>query len=145
VLRGSIRMVVLTVLGLVSLGAHAEAAAQGPQMHMRGPMRGMMGRDANQEPLKVPPAFERHGCGACHSIDKGGVGPALAWVAWRRPGRGPRAVERLARFIEHGGSGRWGDTAMPDLDVAPSDADALARWILSLPPKAPPGAAPGER
>lgn len=143
--RRSMYFVLPTMIALVCAGAVGAAPASAPQMHMNGQMRGMMGRGADAAPAEAPAALGNYGCTACHSVDEGGVGPAFAWVAWRYPGRGPRAVSRVAAFIEHGGQGRWGDTTMPDLNVAPADADALARWILSLPPKAPPGPASGSR
>jgi cytochrome c len=89
----------------------------------------------------APLALNRLGCMGCHAVHEGSTGPAFAWVAWRYRDQ-PAAQASLAAFIEHGGSGPWSGV-MPDLQVPPADAAAIAAWILSLPPEAPPRAAGG--
>jgi cytochrome c len=103
-------------------------------------MHGMMMR-SRPPPAKAPEALDRYGCMACHDVKRQGVGPTFAEIARRYQGKAG-AEAKLAAFIEHGGQGHWPGT-MPDLDVPGADADALARWILALPPQAPASEAKG--
>lgn len=121
-------LLVLLIAAAVPLPAWSQVNPTG-QMGMHGMM--MRSRPA---PAKAPEALERFGCMACHEVRRQGVGPAFAEVARRY--RGTAGAEaNLAVFIEHGGQGHWPGT-MPNLDVPRADADALARWILALPPEA---------
>ena len=73
----------------------------------------------------------RHGCLACHGVSERIVGPALREIAARHAGDAG-AVARLEAAIRGGGSGRWGELAMPpqeQLDAA--EAAALARWVAA--------------
>lgn len=103
---------------------------------LSGGMVRMMG-SRSAAPANAPAALSTYGCMACHALNHAVVGPAFQWVAWRYAGR-PHAQANLAAFIRHGGKGPWGGV-MPDLNVAATDATALATWILALPPQAPPG------
>ena len=105
----------------------------GPQ-HMG--MHGMMMRPVAAVPAAAPAAIGGFGCMACHALQVGGVGPAFAWIAWRYQGQAD-ALDTVSSFIVHGGQGPWGGS-MPNLGVPPAEARDLARWILHLPPQAPP-------
>ncbi len=119
------------VIVLFGAGGLVSAQAQG----MMG--GGMMGGAASPPPALAPAGVGQYGCMACHSVSQRKVGPAFSWVAWRFKNH-PDAVARVGAFIEHGGNGPWGGI-MPDLNVPPAQARAIARWILSLPSHAPPG------
>jgi mono/diheme cytochrome c family protein len=80
-------------------------------------------------------ALERHGCGACHTIDgiagaDGIVGPPLVDMARRvYIGRGlPNTVPNLVRWITDPQTIAPG-SAMPDMQVSPMEARAIAAWL----------------
>ncbi|MFC5526014.1 c-type cytochrome [Rhodanobacter ginsengisoli] len=124
---------------LPAAGAGLSGLGQMP-MPMHGRMGGMM-HASDATPTGTPAALDRLGCMNCHQQHEGLVGPAFAWVSWRYRDQ-PDARTMLAAFIEHGGQGPWSGV-MPDLNVPPADADAIAAWILSLPPETPPRSAGG--
>ncbi|MDE2249757.1 MAG: hypothetical protein KGJ96_14450 [Xanthomonadaceae bacterium] len=105
-------------------------------MGMHRGMQGMMAPATASVPADAPAAFRQYACASCHALRDRGVGPALAWVAWRHRGQ-PGAQQAVAAFIARGGRGPWGGV-MPNLAVPSAQADALARWILALPPEPPP-------
>jgi len=77
----------------------------------------------------------RFGCMACHAIDTRLVGPAFRDVAARygrdARARQPEAEMRLAAKVRDGGSGSWGDIAMPaQPQVSAADARTMIQWIL---------------
>ncbi len=104
---------------------------------MDGGSMGMMGRQAGVVPHHAPKILSQYGCLSCHAVDSGQVGPAFAWVAWKYRDD-HQASSRISAFIEQGGTSTWGGV-MPELNVPPAQARRIARWILSLPPAAPPG------
>jgi cytochrome c len=71
-------------------------------------------------------------CKACHNIDKKSLGPAFMQVALKY--KGDKGVEdRLAKKIISGGSGVWGDAAMPAHPAfSTNDASTIVKYILSL-------------
>lgn len=71
----------------------------------------------------------RHGCMACHGIERKVIGPAFRDVAARHAAdKGASAA--LAIHIRTGGGGKWGDIPMPpQSQVTAADADLLAQWI----------------
>lgn len=71
----------------------------------------------------------KYGCLGCHGIDAKLVGPSYHEVAARYAGNTDAAT--LAERIRAGGSGHWGEMAMPPHpQVKPADAKKLAAWIL---------------
>lgn len=71
-------------------------------------------------------------CLACHQVEAKRVGPAFAVIAQRYAGT-PHAQRYLADVIRQGSRAKWGAIPMPaQLQVSPTDAAALAAWILSL-------------
>lgn len=123
-------LVILCIL--CSAGAAFSARAAGPD-----------GRSTD-----VPQLMAKQGCTACHAMDSQRVGPAFGWVAYRYRGM-PRdkAVSEAANFIISGGIGYWepwvGALPMPShSNMSRTEAEELARWILSRPPVKPP-AKPG--
>lgn len=71
-------------------------------------------------------------CKACHNINTKSLGPDFTSVAKRY--KGDKGAEgKLARKIIAGGSGVWGDAAMPaHPSISTNDATAIARYVLSL-------------
>jgi cytochrome c len=76
--------------------------------------------------------MKRDGCSACHSIEKKGIGPAYKDVAAKYKGD-KEALARLSAKVKKGGSGVWGQTAMPpNYLVKDEDINQLVTWILTL-------------
>lgn len=74
------------------------------------------------------------GCLACHDIKVKKVGPAYLDVAKKYAGQ-KDAPAKLTQKILNGGSGSWGEVAMPanrTMGVTEADAKKLANWVLSL-------------
>jgi cytochrome c len=77
--------------------------------------------------------LQKNNCFACHSIDKRKYGPKLVEVAKKYAGD-TDAAQVLARKIQAGGTGVWGEDIMPPQpQVSDEEALALAKYILSLP------------
>jgi cytochrome c len=72
-------------------------------------------------------------CSSCHAGDRKVVGPAYHEIAKKYAGQQPDVAERLARRIRDGGSGNWGDVAMPPHpDLTDAQLREIVQWILSL-------------
>ena len=72
----------------------------------------------------------KHACMACHAVASKLVGPSYQEVA-AKYGGDKSAVTALAQSIRGGGSGKWGDMAMPPQpNLSEADAKRLATWIL---------------
>jgi cytochrome c len=74
---------------------------------------------------------QKHGCLACHAIDKKLVGPSYKDVAAKyRADKGAEA--KLSEKVKKGGVGVWGQIPMPPNAAVPdADIHALVKWILS--------------
>lgn len=71
-------------------------------------------------------------CLSCHAIERKLVGPAFRDVSKRYAGD-REAEARLAKKIRTGGAGAWGTLAMgPNPAITETDAQNLARWVLSI-------------
>lgn len=71
-------------------------------------------------------------CQSCHRVNEPSVGPSYTQVASRYKNR-PDAVSYLQGKIRQGGSGAWGEVAMPaHPGIKESDARQIAQWVLSL-------------
>ena len=71
-------------------------------------------------------------CSACHTTDGAAVGPSFRQIASRYDGRDD-ALAFLSEKILHGGAGNWGEVPMSaHPQLAPSDAEEMVRFILSL-------------
>lgn len=74
----------------------------------------------------------KNNCFACHGIDKRKYGPKFVDVAGKYS-NAPDAAPMLAKKIQAGGAGVWGEDIMPPQpQVSDADALALANFILSL-------------
>jgi len=72
----------------------------------------------------------KYGCLGCHAAATKLVGPAYKDVAAKYSGD-KNAVDTLVSSIRNGGSGKWGDMAMPPQAQLPeADLKRLATWIL---------------
>jgi len=72
----------------------------------------------------------KYGCLGCHAAATKLVGPAYQDVAAKYSGD-TGAVDMLVKSIRNGGSGKWGDMAMPPQAKVPeADLKRLATWIL---------------
>lgn len=75
--------------------------------------------------------MKANGCGVCHGVDKGIVGPAFADVARRYAGVA-NAEATLAVKVKNGGSGIWGTAMMPpQSQVSDAALGAILSWILA--------------
>lgn len=75
---------------------------------------------------------KKHGCLACHAVDKKVLGPAYKDVAAKYKGDAGAAA-RLEGKIKNGSSGTWGQIPMPaNASVPDGDVKALVKWILSI-------------
>lgn len=70
-------------------------------------------------------------CMTCHSVDKKMMGPSFKDISAKY--KGDKAAEAmLADSIVKGVKGKWGKVPMPAQKVAPADAQALSKWVLTL-------------
>ena len=73
---------------------------------------------------------EKNGCLGCHAVAVKLVGPAYKDVAAKYADQ-PDATEMLAKSIRAGGTGKWGEMAMPpQSQLSEADAKKIAAWIL---------------
>ena len=71
-------------------------------------------------------------CLTCHKIDEKLVGPAYRDVA-NKYELNDENVNKLAEKVVKGGSGVWGEVAMPaNTVISPEDAKAAVRYVLML-------------
>lgn len=80
----------------------------------------------------VPPAAQKAGCMACHTVDKKVVGPAYKDVAAKYKGHAD-AVALLTDKVRKGGSGVWGPIPMPPNPadkISDADLKAVVEWVL---------------
>lgn len=79
-----------------------------------------------------PEMVRKYNCTACHAEDKKKYGPTYQQVALKYSDEAG-AAEKLAKKIQTGGAGVWGNTPMPAQPrVTDEDALAIARYILSV-------------
>jgi len=72
-------------------------------------------------------------CLSCHKIEGYSAGPSYNKVAERYPSDSPIKVSYLAGRIINGGSGVWGEKAMPaHPNLSEKNAKAIVNYILSL-------------
>ncbi len=71
-------------------------------------------------------------CLTCHKIDEKLVGPAYRDVA-NKYELNDENINKLAEKVVKGGSGVWGEVAMPaNTVISPEDAKAAVRYVLML-------------
>jgi S-disulfanyl-L-cysteine oxidoreductase SoxD len=75
--------------------------------------------------------FNANGCVACHGVDNKKLGPSVVAIANKYADQAD-AKTYLAGKIKAGGSGVWGDMAMPaQAHLSEADINALSDWFLS--------------
>jgi cytochrome c len=82
-------------------------------------------------PVASQELAQKKNCLACHSVEKKIIGPAYIDVAAKYAGQ-KDALEKLSEKVIKGGSGVWGQAAMPPNPVTPEEARQLVGWVLSL-------------
>lgn len=71
-------------------------------------------------------------CFTCHKIDEKNIGPAWRDVANKYAGS-DTAINYLAKKIQNGGSGVWGEVPMaPHPNLSDADAKIVAHYVLLL-------------
>ena len=84
---------------------------------------------ASGEALDVQVLLTNNGCTGCHDINKTIVGPAFKAIA-KKYKSDTGAISKLVVSIRNGGTGKWGNMAMPPMNVNEKQAQALAEFIL---------------
>lgn len=122
----------------VELGSHLPDYAEAShgnlaeQNRLIGPVRGRpSGTEVAAVDSKPTPQglLEASGCLACHGLTNKIVGPAYSDVAQKYKGQDMSA--KLIAKIRAGGSGVWGDTAMPpQTEIKDEDLKTVVAWIL---------------
>jgi len=73
---------------------------------------------------------KKHGCLACHSIDKKLIGPSYKEIAAKYR-NDTNAEAKLADKVKKGGAGNWGQVPMaPNPTVPDAELKALVKWVL---------------
>ena len=76
---------------------------------------------------------KKNNCTLCHQLDKKGMGPALKEIAakYKNDAEGAKKIEGV---IKNGSKAAWGENSVmaAQAQVSEADAQALAKWILSL-------------
>ena len=86
---------------------------------------------ASSPALASPELARSKNCTACHHVERKMNGPPYKAVA-ERYAKDEAAVTKLSEKVIKGGAGSWGQTPMPaQPNVAPAEAEALVKWILS--------------
>jgi cytochrome c len=76
--------------------------------------------------------LKKHGCTACHAVNKKLVGPAYNDVAAKYKGDA-KAAAALADKVKKGGAGVWGQVPMPPNPQVPdADIKTMVTYVLSL-------------
>lgn len=74
-------------------------------------------------------------CLTCHTVNGKSLGPSFVDIA-NKYEVNEGNIANLAHGIRNGSKGIWGDAQMiPHQNVTPNDAQAMAKYILSLRPK----------
>lgn len=91
-----------------------------------------MGHQVMTEAMMGKSLVQSLDCKACHKLEEKSVGPAYTAVSARYQ-KDPGAVNHLVNKIIKGGSGVWGETAMPaHPNLKEGDARQIVAYILSL-------------
>lgn len=92
----------------------------------------LMGHQVMTEVLIGRTLTQSLDCKACHKQEEKSVGPSFAAVA-KRYQQDPAAAEKLRNKIIKGGSGAWGDVAMPaHPNLKEDEARQIIEWIQTL-------------
>lgn len=84
-------------------------------------------REHGTDPKAAQALLAKHGCTACHAVDRKLVGPGFQDVARKHAGK----TDYLAGKIKSGGAGVWGPIPMPAQALSPAEAQQIAQWIAA--------------
>lgn len=74
---------------------------------------------------------KKHGCLACHTVDKKSVGPSYKEIAGKY--KGQNVAAKLEEKVKKGGQGVFGQIPMPPNATVPdADVKKLVGWILAM-------------
>lgn len=76
-----------------------------------------------------PELAQKKNCMLCHAVDKKVMGPSFKEIAAKYAGD-KEAVDKLAKKVQKGGGGVWGNAVMPPNAVSDAEAKQLVTWIL---------------
>ncbi|WP_026969498.1 PQQ-dependent sugar dehydrogenase [Algoriphagus terrigena] len=94
--------------------------------------QGELNPDTPLKHLNAKALVQKNNCVSCHTEDTKLVGPAFRDVALKYRGS-PNAFETLSKSISEGGSGKWGDIAMPPQPTLTSlEISQIIDYILDL-------------
>lgn len=94
--------------------------------------QGELNPDTQLKHLNAKALVQKNNCVSCHAVDKKLVGPSFQDVALKYKGN-PNAFEILSRSIVEGGSGKWGETAMPPQPTLSSpELTQIIDYILEI-------------
>ncbi|MDP1691566.1 MAG: c-type cytochrome [Burkholderiaceae bacterium] len=79
-------------------------------------------------PVSAVALAQKLSCVACHGLENKLVGPSFREVSKKYAGRAD-AVDYIAGKIKAGGSGAWGEMAMPPQALSEADARTIAQWL----------------
>jgi len=80
--------------------------------------------------------LDANGCSNCHARSEQIVGPSFTDVA-QKYRNVPGALDALALKVKRGGTGVWGQVAMPpNPNISDADLHKILDWIRSLEPHA---------
>ena len=81
---------------------------------------------------QTDPGLRKNGCYACHKDEGRMIGPGFKDVAAKNKGDAG-AADRLVAKVRTGGSGVWGQMAMPPHPaIAEAELKAMIAYILAL-------------
>jgi len=81
--------------------------------------------------IDVQTLLATNACTGCHAVDRKIVGPSFEEVAAKYAGTDDAAIS-LAASIKSGGTGKWGEMAMPPMaGLSDAEALALAEFVLA--------------
>ncbi|PRY09708.1 glucose/arabinose dehydrogenase [Pontibacter ummariensis] len=91
-----------------------------------------MGHQVLSEAMIGKNLMEASDCKSCHQVSEKSIGPSFTQVALRYQ-KDPEAPAFLTQKIIKGGSGVWGEAAMPaHPTMEPGEARRIVQWVLSL-------------
>jgi cytochrome c len=94
--------------------------------------QGELNTDTQLKHLNAKALVQKYNCVSCHTETKKLVGPAFQDVALKYRGN-PKAYEILTKSIAEGGSGKWGDIAMPPQPTLSSpEISQIIDYILEI-------------
>ncbi|GAB3625812.1 Cytochrome c-551 [Pandoraea terrae] len=89
---------------------------------------------AADTPANIQRVLDTNNCSACHGKTEPVVGPAFNAVAAKYANT-PDAADRLVGKVRSGGSGVWGQVAMPpNPGITDADLRTVLAWILKQTP-----------